>query len=32
MCITGLEVGGAETILSELLKHRSSEFEIASTP
>ena len=28
MCITGLEVGGAETFLSELLKHRSSEFEI----
>ena len=28
ICITGLEVGGAETFLSELLKYRPEEFEV----
>ncbi len=28
VCITGLEVGGAETFLSELLKYRPDEFEV----
>lgn len=28
VCITGLEVGGAETFLSELLKYRPEEFEV----
>ena len=28
ICITGLEVGGAETFLAELLKHKPDDFEV----